>query len=301
MANTDLRLGIDLGGTKIEAVLLDAESEIVARQRLSTPTEYTAILEAIKALADELAPSSNTPVGIGTPGSVSKVSPLIRNSNSTCLNGKPLQQDLENQLERKVKMANDADCFALSEASDGAATMGDTVFGVILGTGVGGGLVIDGKLLTGVNGISGEWGHNPMPGLNEDNTSRSCFCGKQDCIETWLSGPGVALSYHAETGIQQSAKEIAEAAAPGTMPDNFWDRYCRQLAAAIATVINVVDPDIIVLGGGLSNMDILYQQVPVHLTKFVFSDHVATRIVRAKHGDSSGVRGAAWLWPSPEL
>lgn len=279
--------------------MIDADGEELGRERRDTPQgDYSGTLEAIRDLANKLSDHPEVPVGIGTPGSLSRVSPEMRNANSTCLNGKPLLQDLKNHLKRPVRMANDADCFTLSEASDGAAASGKVVFGVILGTGVGGGVAIDRKLVSGVNGITGEWGHNPLPYLPEFERGRACFCGGKDCIETWISGPGLERSYKALTHTDLPAKEIATLAEGGHGPaEQVLSQYMDALAASLSLVINILDPDIIVLGGGLSNMDILYRCLPERLDKHVFSDHVATRIMKAQHGDSSGVRGAAWLWP----
>jgi fructokinase len=294
-----IRIGIDLGGTKIEGVLLDSTGDIKRRERFPTPQEdYPGILEAISALIAMLTDDKHMPIGIGTPGSVSPLTPVMRNSNSTCLNGKHLLADLEQYLGRAVRLANDADCFALSEASDGAGINSPVVFGVILGTGVGGGIVVDGKLVQGPSGVSGEWGHNPMPEVEDLKRGRVCFCGRLDCIETWISGPGLAKSYEGRAGKTLSAREIAALDASGeAMAGQVLDGYFEQLAAALAGVINILDPATIVLGGGVSNIERLYQEVPARLGKYVFSDHVGTRIVKAQHGDSSGVRGAAWLWP----
>ena len=238
------------------------------------------------------------PVGIGTPGSISPLLPVMRNSNSTCLNGKHLLNDLEQHLSRAVRLANDANCFALSEASDGAGLDSPVVFGVILGTGVGGGIVVDGKLVQGPSGISGEWGHNPMPEMADLKRGRQCFCGRLDCIETWISGPGLAKTYETYSQKTLSALEISALDVSGeATASQVLDEYFEQLAAALAGVINILDPDTIVLGGGVSNIERLYKEVPLKLGKYVFSDHVGTRIKKAQHGDSSGVRGAAWLWP----
>ncbi len=298
MKQASNRIGIDLGGTKIEGVLLDGAGDIRRRERLPTPQEdYPSILEAISVIIDMLTDDKHMPIGIGTPGSVSPLSPAMRNSNSTCLNGKHLLTDLEQHLGRAVRLANDANCFALSEASDGAGSNSQVVFGVILGTGVGGGIVVDGKLLQGPSGITGEWGHNPMPEVEHLKRGRACFCGRLDCIETWVSGPGLAKTYEAQTRKTLSALEIAALDVSGeSIARQVLDRYFEQLAGALAGVINVLDPDTIVLGGGISNIERLYEEVPARLKKYVFSDHVGTRIKKAHHGDSSGVRGAAWLW-----
>jgi fructokinase len=233
------------------------------------------------------------------PGSASRATGLVKNSNSVCLNGRPLFADLERRLARPLRFANDADCLALSEAIDGAAAGAGTVFGVIVGTGTGGGIVVDGRLLAGPNGIAGEWGHNPLPWPAADELpGAGCYCGLRGCIETWLSGPGLARDYRGLTGAERPARAIAERAAAGeSAAGTVLLRYADRMARALATVINILDPDVIVLGGGLSNVDMLYQAVPGCWERYVFSDRVDTRLVRAHHGDSSGVRGAAWLWP----
>jgi fructokinase len=293
------RIGIDLGGTKIEGVLLDSAGDIRRRERIPTPREnYPRILDEISALIARLTNDKHLPIGIGTPGSVSPLSPVMRNSNSTCLNGQHLLSDLEQHLGRAVRLANDANCFALSEASDGAGKHSPVVFGVILGTGVGGGIVVDGKLIQGPSGISGEWGHNSMPEVEGLKRGRKCFCGRLDCVETWVSGPGLAKSYETQSRKALSALEISDLDVSGeSTAGRVLDQYFEQLAAALAGVINVLDPDTLVLGGGVSNIKRLYQEVHTRLGRYVFSDHVGTRIVKAQHGDSSGVRGAAWLWP----
>lgn len=290
-----LTLGIDLGGSKIEILALENGQESL-RKRVPTPQgDYAAIVALIASLVedceDQLGRKGS--VGIGIPGTCSPDHGRIKNANSTCLIGQDLQGDLERRLQRPIRLANDADCFALSEACDGAGADAPSVFGVILGTGVGGGLVINGQLLSGPNAIAGEWGHNPLPWRNaDDGPSRRCYCGKDDCIETFLSGPGWA----ARTGLDLNAGELAAAAEREPAARQALGLYCDQLARALAAVINVLDPHVIVLGGGLSNIQALYQQVPVLLPQYVFSDRVNTRVVQARHGDSSGVRGAAWLW-----
>lgn len=297
MTTPAYRIGIDLGGTKIEGIRLSNSGTILQRERLPTPAgDYESTLEQIALIVDRLAPDPAVPVGIGTPGSISQHTRLMRNANSTCLNDRPLLEDLVTRLQREVRIANDADCFALSEASDGAGQGRNTVFGVILGTGVGGGLCVNGRLLTGINGIAGEWGHNPLPAPSPGK--RTCYCGRSNCVETWLSGPALSMSYREATGEEPAAHEIAARLQRGEMAAAaVFDQYCQQLAAALAVVINIVDPDIIVLGGGLSNIDLLYASVPAMLAQHVFSDHIATSLVPAQYGDSSGVRGAAWLWP----
>jgi len=300
-----LRTGIDLGGSKIEIIALGDEGEELLRERVATPQgDYTATLRAIADLvvaAESRVGAGGTvaSVGIGIPGAESRVSGLIKNANSTCLIGRPLRQDLQQLLAREVRIANDANCFALSEAVDGAGVDARVVFGVILGTGVGGGIVIDGKLLTGANAIAGEWGHNPMPGEHHQD---NCYCGRRGCIELYLSGPGLARDHRRSTGAiagdDLSPEAIVRRAAAGDAQcEATLQRYEVRLAKALATVINILDPDVIVLGGGLSNIDRLYSNVPRLWGQHVFSDQVATRLLKHRHGDSSGVRGAAWLWP----
>lgn len=291
--STSLRLGIDLGGTKIEIIaLLDGQECL--RRRVPTPRgDYRGTLLAIHSLVEvaEAELGLRGSVGVGIPGTRSPDHGLIKNSNSLCLIGQDLQGDLETLLTRPVRLANDADCFALSEACDGAGRGAASVFGVILGTGVGGGLVVNGRLLGGPNGISGEWGHNQLPWRTpEDGEVRRCYCGLDDCIETFLSGTGWA----ARTALDMSAAELARSEMPAAQLA--LERYCDQLARALASVINIIDPEVIVLGGGMSNTSQLYERVPPLLVRHVFSDIVNTRLVKAVHGDSSGVRGAAWLW-----
>jgi len=283
-----LRIGVDLGGSKIEAIALEGARE-VARKRIPTPRgDYEATVAAVASLVRELGEGS---VGVGIPGALSKVTGLVKNANSTWLIGKPLKQDLEKALQREVRLENDANCFALSEAADGAAQGAEVVFGVILGTGVGGGIVVRGRVLSGPNAIAGEWGHNPLPLPSpEDLPLPACYCGRAGCIETYLSGPGLAADHRRLTGESLSPEEIV------LRPGESLRRYEARLARALAGVINVLDPDVIVLGGGMSNVARLYTAVPRLWPQHVFSDHVATRLVRNTHGDSSGVRGAAWLW-----
>lgn len=296
-----MRIGIDLGGSKIEAVALGQGGTELARRRVPTPQgDYEATVRAVAALAAAIEAETGRQgrVGIGTPGAISPATGLIKNANSTCLNGRPLDRDLEKALGRPVRLANDADCFALSEAADGAAAGAKVVFGVILGTGVGGGVVVGGQVLTGPNAIAGEWGHNPLPwSQGEERPGPACYCGKQGCIETFLSGPGLAAD-HARSGAGWERAEVIVAAA-GNEPaaEATLRRYERRLARALAHVINLLDPDVIVLGGGLSRIERLYANVPAIWGEYVFSDAVATRLVPPHHGDSSGVRGAAWLWP----
>ena len=300
-----MRFGIDLGGTKIELIALDDRGVEVWRRREPTPQgDYRGTLDTIRHLVwraeRELGEVGH--VGIGTPGAISRATGLLKNSNSVCLNGQPLVQDLEALLERPVRIANDADCFALSEASDGAAAGLPVVFGVILGTGVGGGIVVNGRLLQGPNAIAGEWGHNPLPWpLPEELPGPQCYCGRRGCIETFLSGPGLAHDFFQQAGHSLTGPEILSRAEAGE-PDAeaAFQRYEDRLARALAHVINLLDPDAIVLGGGLSNCARLYEQVPLHWGRYVFSDRVDTRLLPPVHGDSSGVRGAAWLWKVDE-
>ena len=297
-----MRIGIDLGGTKIEAVALDRAGREVARLRIPTPKDdYPATIRAITELVkqiDEAAGEAGS-IGVGTPGAISPTTGLIKNSNSACLIGQPLDRDLAESLGRPVRLENDANCFALSEATDGAAAGDKVVFGVILGTGVGGAIVIDGKLVSGCNAIAGEWGHNPLPWPNEqEHSGPTCYCGQRGCNETYLSGPGLERDFTQSSGQQQSAGKIVRQAESGFAPaEMVLSRYEDRLARGLASIINVLDPDVIVLGGGLSQIDRLYAHVEQLWTKYVFSDTVVTRLVKAMHGDSSGVRGAAWLWP----
>jgi len=284
-----LRIGIDLGGTKIEALALDGAGREVFRKRVPTPRgDYAATIAAVSSLVKEIGEGS---VGVGIPGAASQVTGLVKNANSTWLIGKPLKEDLENALRRPVRLENDANCFALSEAVDGAGKGASVVFGVILGTGVGGGIVVDGKVLVGANAIAGEWGHNLLPAPTAaDLPHPACYCGRTGCIETYLSGPGLSRDHESRTGRRLSAEEIV------SLGDQSLERYEERLARALASVINVLDPDVIVLGGGMSNVARLYTEVPRRWGRHVFSDRVATRLARPVHGDSSGVRGAAWLW-----
>jgi len=301
-----VRIGIDLGGTKIEALAIDSAGRELARKRIASPRDYTLTLEAIRALVGEIEAGLGVQarVGIGTPGAVSPATGLVKNANSTELNGHPLVPDLAQALGREVRVANDADCFALSEASDGAGAGRRVVFGVILGTGVGGGLVVDGRLRVGPNAITGEWGHNELPSRTEAALPDTvCYCGRRRCIETYVSGPALATD-HARVAAALAALDarriVALARAGDAQARAAFDRYCRRLASALATVINIVDPDVIVLGGGLSQVDELYPALPPLLAEYVFSDRCDTPVVRNRHGDSSGVRGAAWLWPARE-
>lgn len=302
MGDGGLRLGVDLGGTKIEIVALAPGGRELMRRRIATPREdYGGILRCVAALVrdaeQELGERGS--VGVGTPGSISRATGLLRGSNSTCLNAKPIKTDLEALLGREVRISNDANCFALSEASDGAGSGMDTVFGVILGTGVGGGIVVRGKVLVGANAIAGEWGHNPLPWPDDDERPGGpCFCGHSGCIETFLSGPGLERDHFAVTGERLTSSDVEAKAANGDAGcERTMRRYEQRLARSLASVINIVDPDAIVLGGGMSNIERLYAAVPALWEKWVFSDRVDTVLVRNAHGDSSGVRGAAWLWP----
>ncbi|MBL8311429.1 MAG: ROK family protein [Burkholderiales bacterium] len=295
------RLGIDLGGTKIEALVLDATGAERWRERVATPRESAdAICDAIAALVGraERALGASCTVGIGTPGSLSPRTGLLRGSNTVVLNGQPVQQMLEARLARPVRIANDANCFALSEAVDGAGVGAAGVFGAILGTGVGAGVVINGAIVNGVHGIGGEWGHNPLPWPADDELpergAHRCYCGKDSCIETWLSGTGIQR--HFTDGTVPAAEIVKRAERGDAAAEAYLQRVEDRMARAFATIINVLDPEVVVLGGGASNIERLYRNVPRLLPKYVFSEYVATRFVRNVHGDSSGVRGAAWLW-----
>jgi fructokinase len=312
-----MRLGIDLGGSKIAAVVLDDAGQEAWAQRVATPRDdYPGTLEAIAALVDggERAAGEPCTVGVGMPGAISPATGLVKNANSTWLNGRPFHQDLERALGRAVRIANDANCLAVSEARDGAAGGADVVFGVILGTGVGGGLVVHGQVVTGANAIAGEWGHNPLPWPEDDERpGPACYCGRFGCLETWLSGPGLSADYARRGGASARAEDVVERAtgAAGDRPFlgesgsrrpadpvasatlSAWE---SRLARGLAHVINIVDPDVIVCGGGLSRVDRLYERVPTAWGRWVFSDRVSTRLVPARFGDASGVRGAAWLW-----
>ena len=294
-----MRFGLDLGGTKMEAVLLDDTDEIVWRERRPTPAEdYQAIIETIAALVAQAAieTAQEMTVGIGMPGSLSPKTGLVRNSNTQCLNGQAIKQDLESAMAREVRLANDANCFALSEATDGAGAGAQSVFGVIIGTGCGGGLVFDGKLQNGANGIGGEWGHNPLAAPTADELpGPQCYCGRHGCNEVWISGSGFARDHEAIAGEKLTAEQII--ASDSAAAKASFERLCDRIARALGAVINVVDPDVIVLGGGLSNVNELYTHIPKIWDGYIFSDVIETRLVKNKHGDASGVLGAAWLWP----
>ena len=299
-----LRFGIDLGGSKIEIVALELDGGERLRRRVATPQgDYAATLAAVATLVEDAERElhAHGTVGVGTPGSISRATGLLRGSNSVCLNGQPIRRDLERVLARAVRITNDANCFALSEATDGAGAGARVVFGAILGTGVGAGIVVRGEVLDGPNAIAGEWGHNPLPWPRDDERpGRRCFCGQHGCIETFLAGPGLIADHAAHTGQTSSVPAIAAAAAQGDAAcDATLERYEERLARALAHVINLLDPDVIVLGGGLSNIDRLYANVPRLWGRHVFCDRVDTRLVRHAFGDSSGVRGAAWLWNAP--
>lgn len=298
-----VRIGVDLGGSKIEAIALDAEGRELARRRVGTPRgDYMATLDAVVSLVlgieADCGPADT--IGLGMPGAISPATGLVKNANSVWLNDRRLDSDLARRLDRPLRVANDADCFALSEAIDGAGMGAASVFGVILGTGVGGGIVLHGRLLAGPNAIAGEWGHNPLPWPRDDERpGPRCHCGREGCTETFLSGPGLARDHEAAGGAVLSPAEIDALARDGdTLAEATLSRYEDRLARALATVINVVDPGIIVLGGGLSNLTRLVENVPGLWADYVFSDRVDTRLVAAAHGDSGGVRGAAWLWPT---
>ncbi len=296
-----LRIGIDLGGSKIEVVALDESGQVLLRRRRPTPPgDYRGTVHTVAELVDtaEDEVGQKGTVGIGIPGAESTLGDSIKNANSTCLIGRPLRDDLQRLLQREVRLANDANCFALSEAIDGAGRGAEVVFGVILGTGVGGGIVVNQRVLTGVNRIAGEWGHNPLPSAEEEGLPPpACYCGRSGCIETWLSGPALSLDHSRHHGESLTAEAVGARAGAGDLAGNAsLQRYERRLAKALAQVINILDPDVIVLGGGLSNLERLYRSVPMLWKAHVFSDEVRTRLLPNVHGDSSGVRGAAWLW-----
>jgi fructokinase len=304
------RIGIDLGGTKIEGVAIDAAGTLLARERVATPRDrYEDTLGAIAGLVARLERdvAARCTIGVGMPGAVSPATGLIKNANSTWLNGRTFAADLGAALGRPVRVANDADCFALSEAADGAAAGAPTVFGVILGTGVGGGVVVHQRLVAGPNAIAGEWGHNPLPWPRDDERpGPACYCGQRGCIETYLSGPGVAREFASAAGsapgvpVPDAAAIAARAAGGDALAESLLQRYEDRLARGLASIVNVLDPHVIVLGGGLSNLSRLYTGVPARWSRYIFSDRVDTRLVPAAHGDSSGVRGAAWLWTAAE-
>jgi len=292
-----MRIGIDLGGTKIAGIVLDENGKIVTEQRISAPhNDYASTLQAIADLVNTLENQvGHSQIGICTPGTPSKMDSRMKNCNSTWLNGQPLKHDLQHYLQRDIRLANDADCFALSEAIDGAAAQANIVFGIILGTGVGGGIVINQYVLNGPNAIAGEWGHNSLPWPEDhERPGPSCYCGQSGCIETYLSGPGLAHDHFQHYQQPLTAQQIATTNSPATQAS--LERYAQRLARALASVINVLDPNVIVVGGGLSNISWLYQRVPQLWQQWVFSDRVDTQLLPPKYGDASGVRGAAWLW-----
>jgi fructokinase len=300
-----MRIGVDVGGTKIEAAVMNNHGELVLRRRVATPAgDYAAAIEAIAGLVENLEQEIDRrcPLGFGIPGAISPATKVVKNAFNSPFNGHALDRDLETRLKRQVRMTNDANCFALSEAIDGAAAGAATVFGIILGTGCGGGIVLDGKALTGANRIGGEWGHNPLPWMGPtEQPGDRCKCGQTGCIETFLSGTGFATHHSAETGNILEAHEIAARAESGDRAcQDSLARYENQLARALASVINLIDPEVIVLGGGMSNIHRLYANVPLLWSEWIFSDQVDTKIVSPKYGDSSGVRGAAWLWPDDD-
>lgn len=296
-----MRIGIDLGGTKIEAIALNESGVELQRKRIATPQgDYHATLNAIAQLIADIETSTRQKgsIGLGTPGALSPTTRLMRNSNSVCLNGMPLKNDLENLLQRPLRLANDANCFALSEATDGAARGASVVFGVIVGTGTGAGVVVNRQVLTGPNAIAGEWGHNPLPWPRDDERpGTDCYCGKQGCIETFLSGPGLERDFWLATGEKLNAAEIVlRANNSESQAEQCLQRYENRMARSLAHIINVLDPHVIVLGGGMSNVQRLYKNVPAIWGQHVFSDSVLTQLLPPKFGDTSGVRGAAWLW-----
>jgi len=307
-----MRIGVDVGGTKIEIIALADDGDVLVRQRVASPRhDYAATLRTIHALVTDVEAVTRQvgTVGVAIPGTISSTTGLVKNANSTWLIGQPLGRDLARDLRRPVRVANDANCFALSEATDGAAAGAGSVFGVIVGTGTGAGVVVNGQVLVGVNGVAGEWGHNPMPWPRHGEwPGAACYCGRTGCIETFLSGPALTRDYqlstkaalaNSPTAQELTAQEIVTRAAAGDLAAGLClERYEDRFARALARVINVLDPDVIVLGGGLSNVDRLYDAVPARWSAYVFSDVVATRLLKAQHGDSSGVRGAAWLWPA---
>ncbi len=296
-----LRIGVDLGGSKIEVLAMDERDAELLRRRIATPQgDYHATVAAVAALVTDIEQrlGGAGTVGVGTPGAISPANGVIKNANSVCLNGRRLRDDLQAALRRPVCLANDADCFALSEASDGAAAGAASVFGVIVGTGTGGGIVVGGKLLGGPNAIAGEWGHNPLPWPRDaERPGAACYCGRQGCVETWLSGPALEREYRQLTGSELAAAGIAQRDRDGQAAAvEVLDQYSDRMARALATVINVLDPECIVLGGGLGNIERLYRDVPRRWGRYIFSDRVDTRLLKPKFGDSSGVRGAARLW-----
>lgn len=303
MISAEMRIGIDVGGTKIEALAIDSHGVELVRNRIDTPRDdYDATIIAIVGLVHglEQATGRKGTVGAGIPGTISRITGLVKNSNSIWLNGRPLDRDLTGALGREVRVANDANCFAVSEATDGAAAGRHVVFGVILGTGCGGGVAIAGHVHNGPNGVAGEWGHSPLPWPTpEEYPGPVCYCGKRGCMEMWVSGTGIALDYMTVTGKMRTAPEIFAGFAAGEREASAAiERFEDRLARGLAQVINILDPDAIVIGGGVSNVENIYRELPKKVPRYVFGAEVSTPILQAKHGDSSGVRGAAWLWPS---
>ncbi len=299
--NTFFRTGIDLGGTKIESIVLDSKGSQVFRKRIPSP--QGSYIETVNAITELVLEADNhvheiTRVGIGIPGALSEQTGLVKNANSTWLIGKPLKSDLEYSLKRRIKIENDANCFTISEAVDGAGAQAQIVFGVILGTGVGGGITINANSLRGINLITGEWGHNPLPWTDEQELNQNkCYCGKKGCIETFLSGPAVAKNYYKKTGKILNVENILALSEAGDLnAQGIFNEFEIHLAKGLAQIINILDPDIIVIGGGLSNISRLYGNTTEIWDKYIFSDCINTKLVPARHGDTSGVRGAAWLW-----
>ena len=300
-----IRLGVDLGGTKIEIAAINNRGDILLRERMQTPRgDYDATVRTIAELVSvtDMRLGNHCSVGVAIPGTISPATGLVKNANSTCLIGHPLDKDLEAAIGRPVRVTNDANCFVLSEATDGAAKGANVVFGVILGTGVGGGICVGGRVLTGAHAIAGEWGHNPLPAPQpEELPGPECYCGRHGCIEAWCSGPAMTLRFQMSTGRAWSPAEIAAAAtAHDALAEAAMNLYLDRLARALASIVNVLDPDVIVLGGGLSNIPALYRELPPRVERYSFAPQGQTRIVQNLHGDSSGVRGAAWLWPAVE-
>jgi fructokinase len=303
MTNTEMRIGIDLGGTKIEALAIDNQGVELARHRIDTPREdYDATVAAMVGLVRRLEETTGSigTVGAGIPGTISRITGLVKNANSTWLNGRPLDRDLTAALGREVRIANDANCFAVSEATDGAAAGKDVVFGVILGTGCGGGVAIGGRVHEGPNGVAGEWGHNPLPWPRpEEYPGPECYCGKRGCMEMWVSGTGIALDYRTVTGKVLTTQEIVSQFEAGDREAAAaMERFEDRLARGLAQVVNILDPDVIVIGGGVSRVKHIYREVPKKLKAYVFGGEASTPVLPAMYGDSSGVRGAAWLWPN---
>jgi fructokinase len=306
MIKTGMRIGIDLGGTKIEALAIDDRGTELARHRVDTPRDdYEATVKAIVALVHRIEAETGKTgtVGAGIPGTISRLTGLVKNANSTWLNGRPFHKDLIDTLGRDVRVANDANCLAVSEATDGAAAGVRFVYGVILGTGCGGGVALEGCVHDGPNGVAGEWGHNPLPWPKPEETpGPACYCGKRGCMEMWVSGTGIALDYKNVNGRALTTREIvADFAAGDRAAAETVERFEDRLARGLSNVINILDPDVIVVGGGVSRLAHIYEALPNLLPKYVFGGEASTPVVQAKYGDSSGVRGAAWLWPNQRI